>query len=198
METVSSPIPESAPMGKVRVRVDAQRCTGCRICESICTFTNFGEFNPKRARIWVVKMERMFLDVPVVCRQCTKPPCVEACPEDALVKDDLGILQVKEELCSGCEACIEACPFGAIALDPVAGVALACHMCRPLANGRPACVEWCPTGALMNGTHDIAAQETRWDAAFTGNRHMLRKWGIPLKEYQDTYGKFETGKGKGR
>lgn len=172
---------------QARVRVDAEKCNGCRICELICAFGNYEEFNPKRSRVKVVKMERIFLDVPVVCRQCLKPPCVRDCPEDALSKDQEGIIRLSEEPCSGCGLCVDACPFGAITLDPLTGMPLVCNMC----NGSPLCVKWCPTGALENSTQDITSQRKRWDTAISSSRSLLRKWNIPLKEYERYYGRYE-------
>ena len=47
-----------------RIQVNLEKCTGCRICELICSMTRHGESNPKRSRIHVFKLERFFVDVP--------------------------------------------------------------------------------------------------------------------------------------
>ena len=41
--------------------------------------------------------------------------CVEACPVDALKRED--VVVVDSEKCISCSACVEACPKGAISLD---------------------------------------------------------------------------------
>lgn len=41
-------------------------------------------------------------------------PCVEACPFDALKRDDSGAVVWWEEDCIGCRLCVKACPYGAI------------------------------------------------------------------------------------
>lgn len=174
-------------MKKERIQINVEKCTGCRVCESICTFSRYGEFNPKRSRIRVVKMERLSVDVPICCRHCLKPLCVQDCPVDALTQDRGGIIQVNEERCTGCEACVEACPFGAISVEPITGMAIVCDMC----NGDPQCVKWCPAGALSNGISDITAQMRRWDTAILSAKRLLRKWGIPWEEYEEYYGELE-------
>ena len=40
-----------------RLVVEAERCTGCRNCELFCSLKNYGEINPSRARIHVVRSQ---------------------------------------------------------------------------------------------------------------------------------------------
>jgi Fe-S-cluster-containing hydrogenase component 2 len=85
----------------------------------------------------------------VMCRQCRKPFCLLACPENAIVVDqETGALIIQEELCTGCGECAEACPFNkggmVLRLDEATGVYVKCDLC----GGSPQCVEVCPTGAL--------------------------------------------------
>src|SRR3989339_1151362 len=126
-----------------QIRIYPEKCTGCRICESICAFGRHGEFNPKRSRIRIVKMERFFLDMPVVCQQCPEPSCVAACAAGALRKGGDHVVHVDEAGCTGCEGCMEACPFGGVSMDPQNSVAIICDLCL----GSPECVQWCPTKA---------------------------------------------------
>jgi carbon-monoxide dehydrogenase iron sulfur subunit len=156
------------------------------ICELICAFNKHSDFNPKRSRIRIVKMERFFVDVPVVCKQCGNPQCVAKCPGDALSRDANGIIYVVEEKCTGCELCAEACPFGAISIDPLNGTAIVCDLC----GGDPQCVRWCPTGALKLHPKMSKSQSKRWDAAASPARSLLKKWGIPLEEFEQYYGKL--------
>ena len=62
-------------MEKVLV-VDAAKCTGCRICEQVCSVKHEGAVNPYRARIRVLKWELEGQVLPMVCRQCDDPPCL--------------------------------------------------------------------------------------------------------------------------
>jgi len=42
---------------KENISVDAEKCTGCLICQLICSFTYTGTFNPAKARI-VIEQDR--------------------------------------------------------------------------------------------------------------------------------------------
>ncbi len=117
-------------------------CTGCKRCIVACAHAHDGTFSLEAGRIWVVKEEPL-TDHPVVCVQCVKPRCQEACPVGAIRRVD-DLVLVDEGACIGCGACAEACPFGAIALHPSKGVAIKCDLC----GGDPACVKFCPAGVL--------------------------------------------------
>jgi len=138
----------------VVLAVAAEKCTGCRICELACSVRNYGEANPVRARIYVVRDEREGLvgTVPVVCQQCVEPLCVELCPATALSRnDETGAVVVDTDRCLGCRTCVQVCPFGAPSVDRRLGAAEKCDLC----DGAPICAEFCPTGALMV----VAAEE---------------------------------------
>ena len=110
-----------------------------------CVARHDGRFGTATARIRVAKAEDPGTDHPHVCRLCRRAPCVAACPNGALYRDEaLGATLLRAELCSGCSACVEACPFGMAALHPEAGTAIICDLC----GGDPACVKRCATGAI--------------------------------------------------
>lgn len=169
-------------MGK-RLTVDLKKCVGCVICELVCSFNRHKIFNPKRSSIRVVKMDRIMLDVPMFCRQCLKPICVEACPENALKKDDTGIVKVDEEACRGCGLCVDACIVGAISLDPIAGIPNICDLC----GGDPECVKWCPTKAISFGL-GLIGQDKRWSTSKQITKALLREFGVPQEAYEVWYG----------
>ena len=128
-----------------RIFVEYQKCNGCRICELRCSFEHYRVYAPTFARIHIHKNEREGIAKPVVCKQCAKPPCVPACPENALTKDEeKGYIKLDKQKCTGCGLCIEACPFGAITLHPESLISLICDTC----SGNPQCVEYCPEEAL--------------------------------------------------
>jgi Fe-S-cluster-containing hydrogenase component 2 len=65
--------------------VDADKCTGCRVCELICSMAKGGEYNPKRSFIRVMKNREMSVDIvtrDVRCDFCNQ--CVEWCLPGAL------------------------------------------------------------------------------------------------------------------
>lgn len=121
-----------------------EQCTGCRICEVVCSFFHEGVCNPEKSRITIVSQEPA-IDVPVICRQCDNPPCIRDCPTDAIKKNkEMGVVIVSEEKCIGCGTCITNCPYGAIKLHPDTGIAIKCDLC----GGEPRCVRYCSRGVL--------------------------------------------------
>jgi len=61
---------------------DPLECSGCRICELVCSFTFEKVIDPNKARIKVIT--RGHLDKPIACRNCQDAPCLEACKSRAL------------------------------------------------------------------------------------------------------------------
>ena len=131
------------------ISVTAEKCTGCRICELSCSYTKLQSFNPKDACIKVVDLDYWGFSNPVLCIQCPKPACVEACPTRALSQTKQGIILLDAEKCDGCGDCVPSCPIGAINWRDEQGLPMICDLC----GGKPVCVEWCPFDTLVfNGT----------------------------------------------
>ena len=144
--------------------VDVTRCTACRSCESACAVSHAGFEDvveavlagvPLVPRVRVVPAGGG--GVPVQCRQCREPACVEVCPVEALCRDEEdGPVRLDMEKCVGCGACVVACPYGAVehyeSLESVAK----CDLCEGIveAGEDPRCVTACPTGALRLGQSD--------------------------------------------
>ncbi|MEM2922634.1 MAG: 4Fe-4S dicluster domain-containing protein, partial [Candidatus Bathyarchaeia archaeon] len=117
-------------------------------------------FNPLKSRIRTVRLG-LIVNLALACRLCEDPPCVEACPVDALEQsEETGVIMVDEDKCTGCGWCIEACDYGAITLHPEKKVVIVCDLC----DGDPKCVQWCPEEALNFITPDILAQKARLSA----------------------------------
>lgn len=131
------------------IKVKASLCTGCRTCELICAYQHgVAGFNPALSRIWI-KKEGIDKEVPVLCRQCRRPRCLESCPLGALHQDPITrIVSLSPQQCNACGACIEACPFQAIRPHPETGLPLICDLC----NGEPTCVTHCPNAVLACGS----------------------------------------------
>ena len=124
--------------------IDFESCTGCRNCELACSVTHYQEFSPSRSRIQVIKQESSNIVAPVVCLQCEKPLCQDACPNGAIEKNDVDVLYVKSETCVGCGNCVTACIYGGILIDPKTRKAAKCDHCQ----GEPACVKACEYNAI--------------------------------------------------
>ncbi|MBP3287634.1 4Fe-4S dicluster domain-containing protein [uncultured Duncaniella sp.] len=70
-----------------KAHIDHNKCISCGICHKSC---------PYHAIVYI----------PV--------PCEEACPVNAISKDEHGIEHIDESKCIYCGKCLNACPFGAI------------------------------------------------------------------------------------
>jgi carbon-monoxide dehydrogenase iron sulfur subunit len=128
------------------ILVDQDKCTGCRLCEMVCSVKHEGVSNPSRARISVLKWFQEGFFMPMVCQQCMEAPCVAVCPKDALSRDEeLGTVKLNYDLCIGCKMCVTACPFGGMGIDTVSNEVVKCDLC----DGDPQCVRFCFPGALQ-------------------------------------------------
>ncbi len=118
---------------------DVERCTGCRLCQLVCSVANFGENNPKKAGIRVVS--RLFTERRyhvIVCDQCGA--CVEACPVGAIAMTD-GVVRIDPDACTNCGACVQACEAGALFEHPDVDHPIKCVACGE-------CARLCPRGVL--------------------------------------------------
>lgn len=127
------------------IAVAHQKCTGCRTCQLLCSLYHFGESNPSKSAIYVIRMERdgLVSCLPLVCQQCQPAPCIDACPTQALSRDEAGILNFNRDECTGCDICLEACPVGAIAFTTDMSL-IKCDLC----GGEPQCVPACHASCL--------------------------------------------------
>ena len=125
--------------------VNAENCTGCRMCEIACSLHHEGVLNINKARLQVTDKWYESLFMPHICQLCESPDCVAACPTSALTQDSRGIIHVDMELCTGCEACVTACPNEAIRWNDEFQRIFVCDRC----DGDPTCVKFCSVKALM-------------------------------------------------
>jgi cGMP-dependent protein kinase 2 len=113
------------------------------------------------------------LHLPVACRHCEHPSCMEDCPTDSIRRTKDGEVFISDT-CNGCGNCERNCPYGVIEMAsarpaPKRGLlvrllfgegepgeaaagdikrAVKCDLCTGVAGG-PACVRACPTGAAI-------------------------------------------------
>ncbi|MFH1134930.1 MAG: 4Fe-4S dicluster domain-containing protein [Pseudomonadota bacterium] len=131
-------------------------CTGCNRCVYVCSGEKEGMFIPRLARIHAANFPIKGYSVPLVCFQCPKADCQEACPEKAISRDNLDVVVVDGEKCTGCGECVKACPYGMIELNDQ-GRAFKCDYC----GGDPACVKECEPRALVFGELSTEAVKAR-------------------------------------
>lgn len=64
---------------------NADRCTGCRVCEMACSMAKQGEYNPKRSYIKILKNQEMDVNIAALDLQCDGcNDCVAWCISEAL------------------------------------------------------------------------------------------------------------------
>lgn len=76
-------------MEKVLI-VNADQCTGCKVCELTCSMAKFGEFNPRKSYIKVLRNKLMDVNIVALspkCDQCNQ--CVDACLPNAIYFVDM-------------------------------------------------------------------------------------------------------------
>ncbi|UCH37533.1 MAG: 4Fe-4S dicluster domain-containing protein [Candidatus Bathyarchaeota archaeon] len=152
-----------------RLHANVEKCSGCRLCELVCSFHHSGQFRPSVSRIIVEKRDKYGFDFPVFCRQCEECPPIAACPNTALKKVKNGAIVVDHEVCINCEACVGVCPHNAIRLNKFSNI-LICDLC----GGTPLCVEKCPTKALEFSNSRIKDNQP----AEKELKMLLEKWEI--------------------
>lgn len=97
--------------------------------------------------------------LPRMCNHCTRPACLEACPNDALFKrEEDGLVLRDEDRCRGAQQCRRACPYKKIYFNKVTNTSQHCIGCFPrIEQGvAPACVRQCPGRAAFVGFLDDA------------------------------------------
>ncbi len=132
------------PMGKV-LSINPEKCTGCRLCELVCSVFHDGVSNASRSRIKVMKWEQEGLYVPMSCQQCQDAPCKIVCPVKAISRDEaLSRVMVDHDKCIGCRSCVAVCPFGAMGFNVIDRKNFKCDLC----DGDPQCVRFCDAKAV--------------------------------------------------
>jgi len=147
------------------------RCIGCKSCSAACFYGHLGMPNVA----YGILIEGT---LPVICRQCEEPACVDACPVDALRREPSGVVRRSRMLCIGCRSCVYACPFGVVSADLILRQVAKCDLCeeRALAGDLPRCVAACTAGAL----HFEAPEERERDKLLllggrTAGRHPYKR-----------------------
>lgn len=153
-----------------RILTDVDRCSGCRLCAMICSFSKEGGFASSTSRIMVIKEDYFGLDLPIVCWHCNPCNAMGKCPTRALARNEEGLIFVKEDKCVGCEICSQACVIEAIRLHPERNTPQICDQC----GGKPLCVQKCPTKALMYT--ETEEQQPRLPKQVI--QETLRRWGV--------------------
>lgn len=143
--------------------VNSDKCTGCRLCELVCSVTHEGVSNAAKSRIQIVKWEEEGRYIPMICQQCEDAPCKNVCPVGAISRDkDIGFMTVNYEVCIGCRSCVNICPFGAMNYNSTTRKVFKCDLC----GGQPQCVRFCEVKAVdFTASESVSARKKRESAS---------------------------------
>jgi benzoyl-CoA reductase subunit BamC len=155
------------------IRIDADKCNGCRACEVICSAFHAAEKyssnNPARARIRVVRDPLADIYVPVYAGEYSSAECMGR---------DRYIIDGKEyEECAFCRA---SCPSRDEFKEPDSGLPLKCDMCEDdPPQEEPLCVQWCLSDALTyEEREEEVEEEVKLEDMEIGLESMVDKYGL--------------------
>ena len=131
------------------IRVNADKCTGCRACEVVCAAYHaepkYSIVNPARSRIQVFRHEEDDLYVPIRAGKYTDVECIGR-----------GAMTINEREYGECSFCRQACPSRDLFHEPDIKLPLECDMCgEPMPEEGPLCVQWCEAEALTYDEKEI-------------------------------------------
>ena len=118
----------------MRIKVTSEKCSGCHLCEMICSIHHLGVVNINRSGIHIRKDDlKTGYCQPVVCRHCKKMVCLGENQQDARERKTRFIWEL---------ALYDSCPFDA--LFQWKSEVYHCDLC----GGEPECVKICSSGAI--------------------------------------------------
>jgi len=135
------------------IKVDIDKCTGCRACEMACSAFHakpkYSSINPARSRIRVVTDELNDEYVPIRAGDYTPSEC-----------NGRHIYTINGKQYSECSFCGASCPSRDYFIEPDSGLPLKCDMCESVpALPEPMCVKVCGAEALTYVEREIEREE---------------------------------------
>jgi len=125
-----------------KILIDLSVCRSCPECRVECRYGYHPANNGMKDLLELALFQ-------VTCRRCEDAPCLEACPAEALEKNEQGIIRRSLTLCIGCKSCVVACPFGTLMTHMFDFKKPICDYCS-LDDDTPQllCQQTCPKGAV--------------------------------------------------
>ncbi|HOE18163.1 MAG TPA: hypothetical protein PLX02_13455, partial [Syntrophorhabdaceae bacterium] len=105
------------------IKVDADKCNGCRLCEAVCSafhsMPKWNSNNPTRSRIQIIRYPLRDIWLPVFAGEYT--------PAECMGRDKYVIAGKEYDECTFCRA---SCPSRGLFKEPDSGLPLKCDMCE--------------------------------------------------------------------
>ena len=140
-----------------RIFIEKEKCDGCKNCSIACmqahragtgTVYDLNLTDPANTARHEIVLDGKGGYVPVFCRHCAEPDCVNSCMSGALKKDPAtGFVLYDKERCGKCFMCVMNCPYGNIKPDHTRREIVKCDFCQN-DEANPNCVRSCPKKAL--------------------------------------------------
>lgn len=146
-----------------KIMIEADKCDGCLNCSFACMSAHRETEDEVRDDSFYTlnlldkaNQSRNHIDsdgkggyIPLFCRHCDEPKCVEACMSGALTKNvESGFVEYNQDRCGKCFMCVMSCPFGMASPDRVTNTKVVkCDFCKDKEH-KPSCVASCPKKAI--------------------------------------------------
>jgi Fe-S-cluster-containing hydrogenase component 2 len=118
----------------MRIKVDPKKCSGCHLCEMVCSLFHLNLINVEKSAIRVKKDDlETSLNTPVLCRQCKEMKCLDG---EEVTKDK------EKNRYQWNPIRAERCPFEALSV--MDEIAYHCDLC----GGNPQCTKVCTPKAI--------------------------------------------------
>ena len=152
------------------IRVNADKCNGCRACEVVCSAFHadpkYSSNNPAKSRIQVISHPLQDIWVPVFAGEYT--------PAECMGRQAYTIDGKEYEECAFCRA---SCPARSYFKEPDSGLPLRCDMCE--GEETPLCVQVCLNEALIYEEREEEVEEKlKLEEMEIGVEFLVDKYGL--------------------
>jgi benzoyl-CoA reductase subunit BamC len=155
------------------IKVDINKCTGCRSCEMACSAFHaaprYSSINPSRARIRVFMDEVNDNYVPIRAGGYIQAECSGR---------NMYVIDGKEY--SECVFCPASCPSRDYFKEPDSGLPLKCDMCEDIPPlEEPMCVQACKFDALTYNEREVdtVQEDYKYDEMESAYKMLVKKHG---------------------
>ena len=155
------------------IKIDADKCNGCRACEVICSAFHatpkYSSNNPARSRIHVIREPLKDVYLPVFAGDYTVAECAGR---------NKYTIDGKEY--NECDFCRASCPSRDVFKEPDSGLPLKCDMCESEPpQEKPLCVQWCLNEALLyEEREEEIEEEVKQEELEIGLESLANKYGL--------------------